>query len=98
MRKVMRIRSNRSRTHRVNHRRRGTPRIGRFNRKTPAFIGGMARIFDFTGSMNRRRYRGYGFEADAAALRSDWTAVCKDIRSAMGQFEIQEADRTKVHC
>ena len=59
------------------------------------FINGMAHIFDFTGSMSRRRYKGSGFEADAAALRSDWIAVGNDIRKAMGRFEIEEGIEKK---
>ena len=60
------------------------------------FIDGMARIFDFTGALNRRRrYTGSGFERDAAALRSDWIAVGNDIRAAMGQFEAQEGIQHK---
>ncbi len=54
------------------------------------FIDGTARIFDFTGSMNRRRYRGSSFSA-AAALRSDWIAVGNDLHAAMSRFEAQEA-------
>jgi hypothetical protein len=57
------------------------------------FIDGMARIFDFTGSLDRPRYTGNGFEDDIAALRSDWIAVGNDLRAAMGHFEIQEAER-----
>lgn len=59
------------------------------------FIDGMARIFDFTGSLNRPCYTGSGFEDDLAALRSDWIAVGNDLRSAMGWYENEEADETE---
>ena len=89
-RKVPASKPNRRRTYRIRLGRGGAHKVTCTKARSLGFLDGVARIFDFTGSLNTRRYRGSGFEADAAALRSDWIAVGNDIRTAMGRFEIEE--------
>lgn len=52
----------------------------------PSFGEGMARVLDFTGSMEGHGYviSGTPGEADARALASDWSATANDIRTASG--------------
>ena len=67
-----------------------------FNYARPSFLEGMARIFDFGGSLDyyprRSAVRKSGPEADAEALREHWEAVGQYIRDAIGQFEAEEQD------
>ena len=69
-----------------------------FNYARPSFLEGMARIFDFGGTLDyypRRSVVGKsGPEEDAEAIRSDWEAVGQYIRDAIGQFE--EAERANL--
>ena len=65
------------------------PKDTGFKAHATDFIDGMARIFDFTGSLDQPRYTGNGFEDDVAALRSDWIAVGNDLRAAMGCYEYE---------
>lgn len=60
----------------------------------PSFLEGVARIFDFGGTLNEYNGPSSGLEADAAALWSDWAAVGEDMRAAIGAFEaeLEEAD------
>ena len=55
----------------------------------PSFIEGVARIFDFGGTLNEYNYDQFssGAEADAAAIASDWAAIWQDLGEAMGQWE-----------
>lgn len=89
-RRVHAPKANRRRTYRIKLGRGKAYKVTCTKVRPLGFLDGIARIFDFTGSLNTRRYRGSGFEADAAALRSDWIAVGNDIRTAMGQFEREE--------
>ena len=62
----------------------------------PSFIEGVARIFDFGGTLNEYNYDQFssGAEADAAAIASDWEAIGRDMYDAIGLFEEtwEEAD------
>jgi len=49
----------------------------------PSFIEGVARIFDFSGSLNVYNESETPAEADKRALANDWRAVGDDIRAAM---------------
>lgn len=55
----------------------------------PSFLEGMARIFDFGGTLNEYNYDQYSTdaEADAAAIASDWDAIGQDMYDAIGIFE-----------
>ena len=52
----------------------------------PSFIEGVARIFDFSGSLNVYNESPSGQEADRQALENDWRAVGDDLRAAMRIF------------
>lgn len=58
----------------------------------PSFIEGLARIFDFGGTLNEYNVSRTGQEADMVALRMDWAAIGQDIRNAVGEFETDEAE------
>ena len=48
----------------------------------PSFIEGIARIFDFSGTISEYNRCENGEEADYRALWSDWHAIGMDIREA----------------
>lgn len=58
----------------------------------PSFLEGVARIFDFGGTLNEYNDSPTGQEADAAAIRSDWEAIGQDMRAAIEAFRREEAD------
>lgn len=63
----------------------------------PSFLEGVARIFDFGGTLNEYNGLFTGPEADAEAIRSDWAAIGHDMRAAIGAFEAElEADTSKM--
>jgi hypothetical protein len=48
----------------------------------PSFAEGVARLVDFSGSLNEYNYSPNGRQADAIALWADWTCVGNELRSA----------------
>ena len=60
-----------------------------FNR--PSFMEGLARIFDLGGTL-RNEYDPpqNWYEADIAAMRSDWIVIGQDIGDAITAFSEQE--------
>ena len=58
----------------------------------PSFLEGVARIFDFGGTLNEYNDSPTGQEADTAAIRSDWEAIGQDMRAAIEAFRREEAD------
>lgn len=48
------------------------------------YLRGAALIFDFTGSLSRRRISTLRYPTDADALAADWDAVGADLHRAMG--------------
>lgn len=58
----------------------------------PSFLEGVARIFDFGGTLNGYNDSPTGEEADAAAIRSDWEAIGQDMHNAIGAFEKEQAN------
>lgn len=58
----------------------------------PSFLEGVARIFDFGGTLNGYNDSPTGEEADAAAIRSDWEAIGQDMRNAVEAFEKEQAN------
>lgn len=46
-------------------------------------LRGAALIFDFTGSLSRRRISTKQYDTDADALAADWDAVGADLHRAM---------------
>jgi len=52
----------------------------------PSFIGGVARLLDFAGSLNEYNYSRTRAEADTVALSQDWQAVGSDISMATKKY------------
>ena len=55
----------------------------------PSFLEGIARIFDFGGTLNTYYLVSSDEdprEVDARAIASDWQAVGRDLASAIGQY------------
>ena len=75
--------------------RRGAGKQGRIVPKgdiiyaRPSFIRGVARLFDFGGTLNIYHYQQDEdpAEADARAIASDWEAVGKDIADAIEKYD-----------
>ena len=75
--------------------RRGAGKQGRIAPKSkfvyarPSFIRGVARLFDFGGTLNTYHYLQDEdpAEADARAIASDWQAVGKDIADAIEKYD-----------
>lgn len=52
----------------------------------PSFWEGVARLFDFGGTLNHYKYSKSEEEADYRAILSDWRNVGNDIKKATKQF------------
>jgi hypothetical protein len=52
-----------------------------------SFLGGVARIFDFSGTVSEYNSSGTGEKADYDTLLSDWLAVGDDIRERLRSAE-----------
>ncbi len=52
----------------------------------PSFFEGVARLFDFGGTLNHYKYSKTSMEADYRAILSDWRHVGYDLRTAMQQY------------
>jgi len=59
----------------------------------PSFVGGLARIFDFAGTLNEHNSSLTPQQADYLALHSGWLVVGDDIRSALTQLAADQAGR-----
>ena len=59
----------------------------------PSFLSGVARLLDFTGSLDRPMYRRPPAEADALAMRRDWEAVGDDLEYAFARLGPPEPTR-----
>ena len=59
----------------------------------PSFLSGLARLFDFTGSLDPPIYREPPEQADAMAIRRDWEAVGDDLEHALAAFGPAEPAR-----
>ncbi len=51
-----------------------------------SFIEGMARVVDWSGSLNRYNTMPSPEEADAAAMAADWAAVGEDLYRAVDSY------------
>lgn len=66
------------------------PSGGRLIYAKPSFLEGVARIFDFGGTLNTYYYLPSDEDprkSDARAIASDWEAVGRDMASAIGQYD-----------
>ena len=57
----------------------------------PSFIEGLARIFDFSGTLNVYNESETEIEADFMALKNDWVEIGKDIKTAIKEYESRSA-------
>ena len=65
----------------------------------PSFLEGVARIFDFGGTLNTYYLVSSDEDprqADARAIASDWQAVGKDIAGAIGQYGNPTKKRVRI--
>lgn len=61
----------------------------------PSFLEGIARLLDFSGTLNEYNSSMTPEQADALALRSDWSAVGQDMWQAIEAFENDVASAEK---
>jgi hypothetical protein len=57
---------------------------------TPSFLEGVARLFDFTGSLNAYNCSDSPNQADFKAISSDWMVVGGDLRKAIKNYQEHE--------
>lgn len=62
----------------------------------PSFLGGLARLFDFSGFMNTYNDSPNEEMADYLAMKSDWEAVGSDMWKAIQQFESEYVEKAKA--
>lgn len=53
----------------------------------PNFIGGVARLFDFTGALNTYNISATGELADLRAFEQDWRAIGDDMRTVLAAYK-----------
>jgi hypothetical protein len=53
----------------------------------PSFLEGLARIFDFSGSLNQYNTSKTPDQADARAIHADWHAVGEDLWNALEAYD-----------
>jgi hypothetical protein len=61
----------------------------------PSFGDGMARLIDYSGSLNQYNRSATPEEADYRALKADWEQVGIDLKNAMNEFGRQTIDTTR---
>ncbi|MEA2030498.1 MAG: hypothetical protein U9N55_02725 [candidate division Zixibacteria bacterium] len=59
----------------------------------PSFFEGIARLLDFTNSLQVYNYSKTEAEADAKALAGDWRMVGRDIKAAVDEYDQEEAPK-----
>jgi hypothetical protein len=59
----------------------------------PTFWEGVARLIDFSGSLNEYNYSESTDQADFRAIQSDWESVGLDILEAIKKFEKENHGR-----
>jgi hypothetical protein len=56
----------------------------------PSFVGGVARLFDFGGTLNTYNISATSEMADARAFYEDWKAIGDDMRAALENYRSQQ--------
>ncbi len=56
----------------------------------PSFIGGVARLFDFAGTLNTYNISATGELADARAFQEDWKAIGDDMRAVLAAYKNEQ--------
>lgn len=57
----------------------------------PTFVEGLARLFDFQGTLDDYNYSRTEKEADDLAMRADWHAVGDDLREAFRAYDREQS-------
>lgn len=52
----------------------------------PSFLEGIARLFDFQGTLRRYNTATWNPSFDTRALQKDWFAVGKDLKNAIDSY------------
>lgn len=52
----------------------------------PSFLGGVARLFDFSGTLNVYNTSASGEVEDLRAFNEDWKAIGDDMREAIDEI------------
>jgi hypothetical protein len=52
----------------------------------PSFLTGIARIFDFSGSINLYNFSQTPEQADLRAIQNDWAMVGQDLNTALIEY------------
>jgi hypothetical protein len=60
----------------------------------PSFIGGIARLFDFGGTLNSYNISTTGEIADARAFQEDWKAIGDDMRAVLAAYKAEQECKT----
>lgn len=53
----------------------------------PSFVEGMARLFDFSGSLQTYNGHESGEQADYEAIKQDWQVIGDDIYKSIDNYE-----------
>lgn len=56
----------------------------------PSFIGGVARLFDFAGTLNTYNSSATGELADIRAFEEDWKAIGDDMRVVLAAYRKEQ--------
>lgn len=56
----------------------------------PNFLGGVARLFDFAGTLNTYNVSPNGEVADIRAFQEDWKAIGDDLRNALDIYRKEQ--------
>lgn len=62
------------------------------------FLHGIARMMDFTGSLNRQMFAQVLERSDADSMRADWEAVGESLSSAIEAYEKELAEKGVIDC
>jgi hypothetical protein len=56
----------------------------------PSFIGGVARLLDFGGTLKvYNTTSGSEYMPDLRAFQEDWKAIAEDARAALAQYKVE---------
>lgn len=62
----------------------------------PTFISGIARLFDFSGTLNVYNISPDEQTADMRAFQEDWKALGNDMRAALAAYK-EEQELRRIH-
>jgi len=62
----------------------------------PSVIGGVARLFDFAGTLNTYNISATGDLADIRAFKQDWKAIGDDMRVILANYKKEQERKANV--